>query len=336
MIEAEEELRRLHNLSGVQIRTADYDADGHEEILVTTDRFSAVLKPNRGGSLVELSLLKEHFNLTDTLSRRKEGYHLKLDKAVTEESGDGTPSIHDLVLAKEPGLKSFLIEDWYLKRCAIDHILSEGVGYEQFKSGAFGEDGDYVAEAYRVQRAPDAQSVILTRDGQVRRSGQTMPLRITKQFRFDGDSNCIEIQYELSSPHGTAAEVTFAVENNFNFQAGHAYDRYLLVDNQRSDNAWLDAAACHANACGVAMVDEYRNLAVAVVSDREAELWHLPIFTVSLSEAGFERVYQGTTLVHVYRVNLSDSPVRLTLALHAGPMARTLREAFAASSVSAQ
>jgi len=336
MIEAEHELRKLRNESGVRIRTADYDADGHDEILVATDRFSAVLKPNRGGTLAELSLLKEHFNLTDTLSRRKEGYHLKLDKAVTEETGQGTASIHDLILAKEPGLKSFLVEDWYLKRCCIDHVLSEGVGFEQFKSGVFGEDGDFVLEAYRTQRAPVPNSVMLTRDGLVRRPGQIIPLRITKQFRFEEDSNCIEILYELISPPGAAAEVTFAVENNFNFQAGHAYDRYILVDNQRSDNAWLDAPGRYTRAFGVAMVDEYRNLAAAVVSDQEAELWHTPLFTVSLSEGGFEKVYQGTTLVHVYRVKLSDGPARVMMSLHAGPMAQVLREAFAASSVSSR
>jgi alpha-amylase len=130
--------------------------------------------------------------------------------------------------------------------------------------------------------------------------------------------------------------VTFAVENNFNFQAGHAYDRYLLVDNQRSDNAWLDAAGRHEHAGGVAMVDEYRNIAAAVVSDREAEVWHLPIFTVSLSEGGFEKVYQGTTLVHRFRLRLSEAPITISFSIHAGPIADVLREAFAASSVSAR
>ena len=336
MIEAEEELRRLNKETGVRVSLNDYDADGHEEILVSTDRLSAVLKPNRGGSLVELSLLKEHFNLTDTLSRRKEGYHLKLDKAVTEDENNGTASIHDLVLAKEAGLKSYLVEDWYLKRCCIDHVLSEGVGFEQFQSGSFGEDGDFVLEPYRVQKTAAQNAVVLIRDGLVRRPGQTVPLRIKKQYTFEPDANSINVRYELSSPHGASAEVTFAVENSFNFQAGHAYDRYLLVDNQRSDNAWLDAPGCHARATGIAMVDEYRNLAAAVVSDRDAEIWHLPIFTVSLSEGGFEKVYQGTTLVHVFKIKLSESPVTFDFSIHAGPIAEVLREAFAASSVSAQ
>ncbi|PWB67999.1 hypothetical protein C3F09_12535, partial [candidate division GN15 bacterium] len=161
MIEAENELRKLRNESGARIRMIDYDADGHEEILVTTDRFSAVLKPSHGGMLTELSLLEDHFNLTDTLSRRKEGYHLKLDKAVTEESDSGTSSIHDLVLAKEAGLKSFLVEDWYLKRCSIDHVLAEGVGFEQFQTAAFGEDGDFVTGVYRTQRTADPNCVVL-------------------------------------------------------------------------------------------------------------------------------------------------------------------------------
>ncbi|PWB70004.1 hypothetical protein C3F09_09790, partial [candidate division GN15 bacterium] len=182
----------------------------------------------------------------------------------------------------------------------------------------------------------DPNCVVLSRDGRVHRPGQTIPVRITKQFRFDDAANSVEILYKLSCPHGTSVEATFAVENNFTFQAGHAHDRYLLIDNQRPESSWLDTSTRHPRAFGIAMVDEYRNLAAAVVSDREAEIWHLPIFTVSLSEAGFERVYQGTTLVHVYRITLSDNPARVALTVHAGRMAEVLREAFAASSVSAR
>ena len=70
------------------------------------------------------------------------------------------------------------------------------------------------------------------------------------------------------------------------------------------------------------MVDEWRGLAVAVSAKESAEIWHHPIYTVSLSEGGFEKVYQGTTLVHLFTLNLSSQPTRLTLTLLAGTIAQ--------------
>ena len=68
------------------------------------------------------------------------------------------------------------------------------------------------------------------------------------------------------------------------------------------------------------MIDEYRSLAVAMNSDRPCELWHLPIFTVSLSEGGFEKVYQGTTFMNIYRLQLTPQPIRINLTLFAGDL----------------
>jgi alpha-amylase len=77
------------------------------------------------------------------------------------------------------------------------------------------------------------------------------------------------------------------------------------------------------------MVDEYRDVAVAVSSDRAAEIWRLPIFTVSLSEGGFERVYQGTTIVHRFQLQLTSEPVAISFTVRAGALKQVLQQAFA-------
>ena len=68
------------------------------------------------------------------------------------------------------------------------------------------------------------------------------------------------------------------------------------------------------------MIDRYRSLAIGLDSDIECELWHAPIFTVSLSEGGFEKVYQGTTFMNVYSLQLSEHPVEINLTLYAGEL----------------
>ena len=54
------------------------------------------------------------------------------------------------------------------------------------------------------------------------------------------------------------------------------------------------------------MVDQYRGIEVNLDSRVVGQVWQLPIFTVSLSEGGFERVYQGTTMLNVFRLVLGQ------------------------------
>ncbi|HEX5631848.1 MAG TPA: alpha-amylase/4-alpha-glucanotransferase domain-containing protein, partial [Gemmatimonadales bacterium] len=82
----------------------DLDADGHEEIWVHSAHWSVVLAPARGGGIEVLQRLDDRTNFADTLTRRREAYHLQAaeaaDTSVTEPS-DGTPSIHHI----EAGLR---------------------------------------------------------------------------------------------------------------------------------------------------------------------------------------------------------------------------------------
>ncbi len=328
MIKAANELRQLTGTTGVSFEETDYDRDGHDEILVESDELSAIISPYSGGRLTELCLSKHGFNVTDTLSRRREGYHLKLDQAVSPDQTDGQTSIHDQVLAKEAGLKDLLAEDWYLKRCFVDHFLADDVDSTRFQSSRFGEEGDFVLEPYESKIDSNTRVVTLTRHGFVRRPDGETPVTISKSFRFDVDNDWFDVQYVLTS-EAAGIDVNFAIENNFNFQAGHAIDRYVLIDGRRPEEPYLDSTGTCPKGQAIGMVDEYRSLAVAVTSDRPAELWHLPILTVSLSEGGFEKGYQGTTLVLKYRLRLTDKPTTISLRVHAGQMESVLSKAFA-------
>ncbi len=318
LIEADALLDRLLDRPGIDICAKDYDADGHNEIVCSGDMFTAVFKPRRGGSLVHLALNKHNFDVTDTLTRRKEGYHLKLDRAIRPGASTKTTSIHDLVLAKEEGLKDFLVEDWYLKRCFVDHFFTGDVDFERFRSGKYGEEGDFILELFTYEITADDRQVTLVREGHLWRPEGVVPVRVVKQFRFEPGAEVIKIRYEIRALQSHRVRASFALENNFNFQAGHAEDRFILVDNHRNENSFLDSFGQYGHASSYAVMDQYRNLAVALVSDRPCEIWHSPIYTVSLSEGGFEKVYQGTTLVNLYRLELSDKASVINFSFHAG------------------
>lgn len=326
MIEAEAKLRELTGTTGLAIQVRDYDADNIEEVVVQTEHFTAVFKPDVGGMLLDLALSKHAFDLTDTLTRRKEGYHSKLTETPVESvHQQGTASIHDVVKVKEKGLERFLIEDWYLKRCFLDHFLPVDTELDEFMRAQVRETGDFILGQYQYETDGAKGQVRMFRDGWVRTGSGDYPVRVVKTFIFEEHAERIQITYELTATGGHEIPCLFAIENNFSFQAGHAPDRYVLIDGQRPEESFLDSVGAHQRTYSVGLVDEWRKLAVLVQSRQECDTWHHPLFTVSLSEAGFEKVYQGTTLVQLYQLTLTERPTVIELTLHAGGMQGVLR-----------
>jgi len=305
----------------------DYDYDGHNELVVHTRNLAGVVKPSMGGSLIELSLKKHRFSVTDTLTRRKEGYHLKLDQAIVQadadaqaEKSDSTTSIHDLVLAKEPGLKEYLVEDWYLKRSFIDHFFTTDVHLDRFRAVKYGEEGDFIVEPYVGGIDETNNRIVLEREGHLWRPEGVVPVRVVKSYSFAPGSDLIQVEYRIYRMTDHDIYARFAVENSFNFQAGHAEDRYVTIDGHRHEESFLDSSASYDLRRSWAMIDEYRALAVGLHSDQPCEVWHHPIYTVSLSEGGFEKVYQGTTFLNVYHIHVGAEPFVLRLNLYAGDL----------------
>ena len=320
LIKAEKELGEANHKNIVRT-ISDYDCDGNEEIVITTNKFSTVIRPATGGMMLELNSFEDNFNLTDILNRRREGYHWKLTKAKMNgtHDADETASIHDLVLTKEEGLEKYLADDWYTRRCFIDHFITADVTVDDFLSGRFRDEGDFVLEPYEYEQASDDSTLILAREGRLWRNDTSKRLQVKKSFRFGLQSEVISVNYSLTAPDEDLPDVLLAVENNFNFQAGHADDRYVLFDGKRESGGYLDAVVGRDNCRRVIMRDDWRNLAVGLLIDREAEVWQAPIFTISLSESGFEKVYQGTSLVHIVRTDLKKGrPFEICFLLFAG------------------
>ncbi|RKX29705.1 MAG: hypothetical protein DRP47_01020 [Candidatus Zixiibacteriota bacterium] len=318
LIEADSKIAQLEDDKKLAISSIDYDIDGYDEVVVSSEALSAVFKPNRGGNLIHLALNKHYFDPTDTLTRRKEGYHFKLDKAVTHAPESKTASIHDLILAKEEGLKELLREDWYLKRCLIDHFFTDDVDFERYRSGRFGEEGDFIVEPFDYNIDDNNQTLTMTRNGHLWRPDGVIPVRLEKRCTFEQGTEYVRIRYSLSCPEGHRVSVNFGVENNFNFQAGHAEDRFILIDGQRHENCYLDSEGAYNQVGGYSLLDQYRDVGIAVMADRLSDIWHLPIFTVSLSEGGFEKVYQGTTFINLFHLELSENPVKIHIHIHTG------------------
>ena len=96
------EHRKAHYAVATKI---DFDADGHEDIYFTSDRYAALLQPADGGTISALDCRSSKTALINSLMRRPEAYHAALREA-SSKSAAGPQSIHDQKRMKEEGTRS--------------------------------------------------------------------------------------------------------------------------------------------------------------------------------------------------------------------------------------
>ncbi len=132
---AEAELRRAEGLS---VEILDLDADGHDEVWVHSDQFSAILSPRRGGAVEEYTLFSRGINYANTLTRRREAYHdTALEQYAEANAGfnGGAPSIHDIEEGVSRGVRPPV--DSEPRALLLERILSGELTLEQYAAGDY-------------------------------------------------------------------------------------------------------------------------------------------------------------------------------------------------------
>lgn len=292
--------------NGPSFDRLDFDADGHEEILVSTPGLHAGISPALGGSLFHLDLVDYDFCLTNTMSRVFEAYHAELQQASSAAADDGHPeSIHERMVVKEAGLMDILTYDRNPRYSFMDHLFCAPVAVDDLIGNRYDEVGDFVAAAYEVSeasRTQDGISITLIREGSAIVDSKTVPLGIKKIYTIRDGSPCLTVHYILTNRGQDECFFFFGVEGNYTLLAGDDPGRYLFTDGKRH------AMNSRGEIEGVedfSIVDEFSGFRVASHHSRPARLTHYGVQTASNSEGGLERTYQGTCIVSLFPVALS-------------------------------
>jgi hypothetical protein len=279
-------------------------------LIVETRNYNAYFSLLQGGMLYELDYKPVAKNILDSMTRRQEGYHKKLAAAIVAGSeSQKTASIHDLVLAKEPDLLSKLHYDFYERKSFIDHFLNDNTTLPSFACAKYEEKGDFVNHEYKIrakQTSPAVATVKLYRIGQVGYQGSQQSVRIDKNIKFSNNNGKITAYYTLTNNGQKPLQLWFGVEFNFALQAGHADDRYYYVKTGEIGDPYLDSTAEIQDVQFIGLRDEWRNLDLQLELSKTSTIWRFPIETISLSEAGFERVYQSSVVFPNWQVELKD------------------------------
>jgi len=289
-----------------RIDVIDFDDDGHDEVIMETDWLNAYIAPRRGGSLFELDLKNKGLNLLDTMTRREEGYHKKLTEQNNPGNSEGK-SIHDRVEVKEQGLEKYLIYDWHRRVSLVDHIMSSQTAFDEFAGNKYAEQGDFILEpfAYKTGKSRTKISLILNRNGHIYRSEGTVGLKLTKQIDLLIFQPALDIHYTLANPSEVELEFLLGVEFNWAMLAGDAPDRYYRLDDEGIEKPRLNSKGESPEIDNFGIIDEYHKLDINITLSQPCRLWRFPIETVSLSEYGFERVYQSSVTCPCFPISLA-------------------------------
>ncbi len=315
-------------------RLVDTDLDAIDEVLVTTPGQTVVVDLAEGAGLSAWDLRASRVALGSVLRRRPESYHARLVASEREAEvaalGDDAPAaemvaadavaaaaggpktIHDIATSKEPGLAAFLRYDRHERRSGLVHLLpADGAtSGAQFAAATYRELGDFVDEPYVLDTLSDGK-VAARRVGAVLVDGEPQALEVEKRFRFAGGrlDPILELVTTVVSRADRTLEFELAVEWNVNLLGGgHNPAAYYEVAG--GARAHHDVAGGLVSASSIAFGNDFEGVRIEAAIEPAADLTWYPVETVSNSEGGFERSYQGSSLLFRWPVSLAPGEYR--------------------------
>ncbi len=286
----------------------DFDMDGAVEAIIENPKLNAYFDISYGGSLFEFDFRPAAFSLSNTLSRRPEAYHQKIvDKiADNEASADQPASIHDIVKLKEEGLADRIRYDRYHRRSFQDRFIDTGVTLDDYKNETFDELGNFVDAPYVIDsfsKDNNGVTLQLSRNGKVRISDESRPMLIVKTFSIDNKNAAISASYLVTNKGEKKVSLIMGTEFNLTLLAADADDRYWVLENGDAKQK-LREEGTQTGVSQIGMRDDWSNFEVTIKSLDPVDIHRFPVETVSQSESGFERTYQGSCITLLREVNL--------------------------------
>lgn len=291
----------------IEIERGDLNGDQEEEVLVKTPQILFLFR-QAGGSLTEMDWRPKAFNILNTLTRRKEGYHQRVLEAKEESRGGEIRTIHEIFDSKEKDLDRYLHFDTYRRASFLDHFIPLSVDLESFRKGQFIEEGDFIESPYEIeiQKMGKNRRLLFSRRGDLFQKGERYSIEVKKDFFFHQGRPTLKAEYKLSSQQEARIETVFGIEFNINLLAGEAPDRYYEIPGHHLEDRRLASSGEIRGVTKIYLVDEWTGFKLFLGVDRSSTLWRFPIETVSLSESGFERVFQGSCLLLLWPLNLKE------------------------------
>lgn len=307
LIQAEFQLDRVEGRgpgAKPEIVITDFDVDGQEEILIRQSISAITLHPADGATVSSLHFQPANVELVNSLMRRPEAYHALVRKQVSSKQAprEGPASIHDQVLSKESHLDALLRYDRYARHAFRTYVFPSSKNWEDFDLLRLEENEALARGAWKATpiKAP-AAAIEFRSAAEVHANDCVMQVDALKTLtsKVSGSSWQIECRSSLNTDRSCPTGMALGLELVLNLLAPDAHDRYFLakdVHRPLEFRGEIDSAR-------LTLVDEWQRVKITLETRPQACWWIVPIETISQSELGFERVYQGSAILAVWKID---------------------------------
>jgi len=207
---------------------------------------------------------------------------------------------------KEPNLERFLRYDRFARhsfRLLLFDPLRTPTDYENLQ---LNELARIAAGAFQVRNSSaNHANLVFERELAEFAANPADPpvLKVNKHFQFgpapQGCEVSCEVTLSLTSP--VARPLLFGLESVINFLAPADSDRFFVTPAGPQNLRFSGVLP----APHLQIEDGWQRMRVNLHAPDAENFWIAPIETVSESEGGFERVYQGSQILAVWRPNLA-------------------------------
>lgn len=253
-------------------RLFDFDADGRNEAFARGDSFGLLVKPDFGGSLIEIDYYPLARNLTDVLSRRKEAYHSR----PVEPGTSSGKSIHEMEKILPAGAERLLRYDPGPRSSALDYVFSAEARIDDLIDGRLG--------------GPDAAFVQLY---EPKIEGAVLRLSRRSILSVGREAFSLDIGKDIELREG-GVFVRYRLRNlgseDVSFIFGSEWNLYQVPEEVECAGSEISLASGRLFLAGTPMFEKK----------------FYPLQTVSQSERGYDIIHQGYCFLLMWKIDLSS------------------------------
>jgi alpha-amylase len=203
------------------------------------------------------------------------------------------------VRVKESGLTARIAYDRYERRSGLIRVLGHEVSADDWALARAVDLGDAVDGAFApTELAPGR--LVATRDANLAGAA----VRVVRTLTLGGDRRtpALVLRLELEHRDGPPLDARVGLEWSTTMLGGGGNPAaWWEVTGERTGH---DVGGSATDLTSIAQGNDHIGVTVTTTTDAPAEAWWAPIETISNSEGGFERVYQGSGLLLSWAVRL--------------------------------
>jgi hypothetical protein len=287
LIEGDKLYNDRKNLKYPFIDVYDINFDGYDEAILKSEDLTAIFSSKCNGQLVEFDILSENFNLQNTLSRRREGYHKHIIEASNSSAKkDGITTIHEMSLEVSNEAKEHLVYDWYLRNSFVDHF-TQAFSLQNFSKMNFNELGDFANSESKI--ITKERGVSFERVGGIFIDTKRYNTSMKKTFLLE--KNVLDASIEISTEF--LQDLLYVCEFNMHF---YHISNVAINDVIANEASFLTSRVFK-------ITDGVLNKGVYIECENDVTMHWYFVKTVSQSEKGVDLTDQCLCLLIPFSIN---------------------------------